>query len=75
MARNDLIYRPTEGTCARIAPATLRRLALLQGLRIVIRSDSDPARQVLFSSLMQSHVTVRLAFAVHERLAQGDRGR
>ncbi len=44
------------------------RLSLLQALRIVIRSDSDPARQVLFSNLMQSHLSVRLAFGVHERL-------
>ena len=44
------------------------RPCLLQALRIVIRSDSDPARQVLFSNLMESHPSVRLAFRIHEWL-------
>lgn len=35
---------------------------------MVIRADSDPARQALFANLMQAHVVVRLIFAVHERI-------
>lgn len=35
---------------------------------MVIRADSDPARQVLFASLMQGNLRVRLAYGVHERL-------
>ena len=41
---------------------------LLQVLRIVIRADSDPARQALFANLRQSRLTVGLAYALHERL-------
>jgi hypothetical protein len=33
-----------------------------------MRADSDPARQVLFANLRQSHVSVRLAYGVHEWL-------
>ena len=35
---------------------------------MVIRADSDPARQALFANLMQSRAAVRLAFGAHERL-------
>jgi len=35
---------------------------------MVIRADSDPARQALFASLMQSRLPVRLAYRLHERL-------
>lgn len=41
---------------------------LLHAIRIVIRADSDPARQVLFANLMQARLAVRLAYRVHERL-------
>src|SRR5687767_10832355 len=41
---------------------------LLRALRIVMRADSDPARQALFANLMQSRLPVRLAFGLHDRL-------
>jgi hypothetical protein len=44
-------------------------LFLLRVLRIVVRADSDPARQVLFANLVQSSLLVRLAYGLHERLA------
>ncbi len=47
------------------------KLFLLRILRIVIRADSDPARQVLFATLKQSHLSVRLAFGLHEQLLGG----
>lgn len=43
-------------------------VSLRQVIRIVVRSDSDPARQVLFANLMQSRLSVRLAYGLHERL-------
>ena len=43
--------------------------SLLRVLRVVIRADSDPARQALFSTLMRSRLPVRLAFKAHELLA------
>ncbi|OFW14367.1 MAG: hypothetical protein A3F70_11705 [Acidobacteria bacterium RIFCSPLOWO2_12_FULL_67_14] len=42
---------------------------LLRALRIVIAADSDPVRQALFTNLRQSRAAVRLAYALHERLA------
>lgn len=42
---------------------------LLRVVRLVIRVDSDPARQALFTKLVQAHWPVRLAFRVHERIA------
>ena len=41
---------------------------LLSAVRTVIRADSDPVRQALFANLKESHVLVRLVFAVHEAL-------
>lgn len=41
---------------------------LLRILRIVIRADSDPARQALFANLMQSRLSVRFAFRLHDIL-------
>jgi len=43
-------------------------LFLLRALRIVIRADSDPARQVLFANLMQARLAVRLAYRIHHWL-------
>lgn len=43
-------------------------ISLHQVLRIVVRSDSDPARQLLFANLMQSRLSVRLVYGLHERL-------
>lgn len=43
-------------------------ISLHQVLRIVVRSDSDPARQVLFANLMRSRLSVRLVYGLHERL-------
>lgn len=40
-------------------------------LRIVIRADSDPARQTLFANLVQSRWPVRLVYRLHERLGRG----
>lgn len=40
-------------------------------LRIVIRADSDPARQALFGNLMRSRGSVRLVYRLHERLGRG----
>jgi hypothetical protein len=45
-----------------------RNVGLLRVLRIVIRADSDPARQALFANLMQSHRLVRLTYGLHERI-------
>jgi len=39
---------------------------LLNAVRTVIRADSDPVRQALFANLKESHLRVRLVFAVHE---------
>jgi hypothetical protein len=43
---------------------------LLRALRIVIRADSDPARQALFANLKQTHLAVRVVYGVHEMLAR-----
>ena len=40
-------------------------LSLRRAIQIVIRADSDPARQVLFANLMQARLAVRLAYRVH----------
>jgi hypothetical protein len=45
--------------------------ALLRILRIVVRADSDPARQALFGNLMRSRRAVRLVYGLHERLRRG----
>jgi len=42
---------------------------LLRVVRLVIRVDSDPARQALFARLVQARRPVRLAFRLHERIA------
>ncbi|HZI82107.1 MAG TPA: hypothetical protein VFD69_21460 [Vicinamibacterales bacterium] len=42
---------------------------LLRVVRLVIRVDSDPARQALFARLVHAHRPVRLAFKLHERIA------
>ena len=46
----------------------IRQTSLLSAVRTVIRADSDPVRQALFANLKESHVLVRLVFAVHEGL-------
>jgi hypothetical protein len=43
---------------------------LFRAIRIVVRADSDPARQVLFANLMQARLIVRLAYRMHG-LAKG----
>ena len=43
-------------------------IGLLRVLRMVIRADSDPARQALFANLMQARPLVRLVFGLHERI-------
>ena len=43
-------------------------LCLVRVLRLVIRADSDPARQALFANLIQARRGVRLAYRTHERL-------
>ena len=45
------------------------KVSLLRVVRIVIRADSDPARQVLFANLMHARLPVRLAHQLHERVA------
>jgi hypothetical protein len=42
---------------------------LLRVVRLVIRVDSDPARQALFAKLVQARWPVRLAFRAHEQIA------
>jgi hypothetical protein len=44
-------------------------ISLLRVVRIVIRADSDPARQVLFANLMHARWPVRVAQGVHQRVA------
>jgi hypothetical protein len=46
----------------------IHQTCLLSAVRTVIRADSDPVRQALFANLKESHVLVRLVFAVHEAL-------
>ena len=46
----------------------IHHTCLLSAVRTVIRADSDPVRQALFANLKESHVLVRLVFAVHEAL-------
>jgi hypothetical protein len=46
----------------------IHQTCLLSAVRTVIRADSDPVRQALFANLKESHVLVRLVFAVHEGL-------
>ena len=43
--------------------------SLLRVVRIVIRADSDPARQVLFANLMHARWPVRVAHGLHQRIA------
>ena len=40
-------------------------IGLLRVLRMVIRADSDPARQALFANLMQARLLVRVVFSLH----------
>jgi hypothetical protein len=42
---------------------------LLRVVRLVIRVDSDPARQAIFAKLVRARWPVRLAFRVHQRIA------
>ena len=39
---------------------------LLRAIRLVVRADSDPARQALFATLLRSRSDVRLACALHK---------
>jgi hypothetical protein len=41
--------------------------SLLRGVRIIIRADSDPARQTLFANLVRSRRSVRLAYTINQR--------
>lgn len=43
----------------------LMTISLLRAVRIVIRADSDPARQVLFANLMHARYPVRFAHGLH----------
>ena len=43
-------------------------VALLRVLRVVIRADSDPARQALFANLMQARLLVHILFSFHARV-------
>ena len=45
------------------------KTSLLRVVRIVIRADSDPARQVLFANLMHARWPVRVAHGLHQRIA------
>lgn len=44
-------------------------ISLLRAVRIVVRADSDPARQVLFASLMHARWPVRVAHDLHGLVA------
>jgi hypothetical protein len=54
-------------------PAGVSNIQLLRVLRMVIRADSDPARQALFATLLRAHFSVRLAYRLH-RLLRGTWG-
>jgi hypothetical protein len=41
---------------------------LLRVVRTVVRTDSDPTRQILFANLMESQPLVRVVYGVHQRL-------
>ncbi|HLB74419.1 MAG TPA: hypothetical protein VJJ98_10405, partial [Sedimentisphaerales bacterium] len=45
-------------------------IALLRALRIVIRADSDPARQALFANLTQANALARFVCWLHKRLGK-----
>jgi hypothetical protein len=61
----DRLPLPLTGVSPGRLTANIR---LVSVLRKVIRADSDPARQTLFSNLRQSHLWVRLVCRLHERL-------
>jgi hypothetical protein len=42
--------------------------SLLRVIRTIVRADSDPARQTLFTHVKDSHLLVRLVFKLHEKL-------
>jgi hypothetical protein len=44
-------------------------ISLLRAVRIVVRADSDPARQVLFATLMHARWPVRVAHDIHGLVA------
>lgn len=44
-------------------------ISLLRVVRIIIRADSDPARQVLFANLMHARWPVRVAHGLHHTIA------
>jgi hypothetical protein len=44
-------------------------ISLLRAVRTVVRADSDPARQVLFATLMHARWPVRVAHDVHGSMA------
>jgi hypothetical protein len=44
-------------------------ISLLRAVRIVLRADSDPARQVLFATLMHARWPVRVAHDIHGLVA------
>ena len=44
-------------------------ISLLRAVRIVVRADSDPARQVLFASLRHARWPVRVAHDLHGLVA------
>jgi hypothetical protein len=51
---------------ARLVEVTI---SLLRAVRTVVRADSDPARQVLFATLMQARWPVRVAHDLHGLVA------
>jgi hypothetical protein len=47
------------------------RVALLRAVRIIIRTDADPRRQVLFARLTRERLAARVAVWLHARLGSG----
>jgi hypothetical protein len=62
----DTLPHPRAFTPTGVSSSTRgRNVRLLHIVRMVIRADSDPARQALFANLMQSHLWVRFALRLH----------
>jgi hypothetical protein len=61
---------PGQSTTAPAAPRRLAHFCLLKAVRTIIRADSDPARQALFTHVVQSRATVRMVYRLHELLAR-----
>src|SRR5262245_23858984 len=61
---------PGASTTAHDVPRRPAHFCLLKAVRTIVRADSDPARQALFTHVVQSRATVRMVYRLHELLAR-----